>query len=611
MLAICLGCFTTRATHIVGGEFQLNRLAGFNFKLILNLYFDDVNGNRQAEDPTINAVIYSKNGNILIAQVTLEKARDQNVPYTNPECSVAQLVTRKIIYDADIELSSDIFNDPAGYYVVWERCCRNNIVTNIVDPGGTGNVFYLEFPPVVKNNAQLINSSPNFLDLKGDYACINQPFTFDFGATDPDGDELRYSFVTPLAGFTGRTEPLKPAAPAPHPTVTWNAGFDSKTAIAPGMNIDNRTGTITVTPNQLGLFVFSVLCEEVRNGVIIGSVRRDFQILVIDCPTNESPRVFVKEKDKVTFYSSNDTIFIDLEKEKCFDVFVLDPDLGQKLTMSINPINFQLRDAVFSNPVQNNNSPKDSLKFDLCWPECLATDEQQKVFIFEVIASDNGCVLPKRDTIRITLVARKPPNTPPTLSTNLTGNTSIVTVNDVIDFQLLGLDPDNDNLCIEAVGRGIDLEAIGIKFDPINGQGNISGNFSWTTSCDVVQDSINEYYIDFIISEKLKCETNKDTITVKLVIKDKVVVLEGFLPSNVFTPNNDGKNDVFKMPNLPEENCKYQFRQIDIYNRWGRRVYRSKERAFNWTGSESPPGVYYYYVDFKAIKYKGTITLVK
>ncbi|EAY31837.1 T9SS C-terminal target domain-containing protein [Microscilla marina] len=547
-----------------------------------------------------------------MGRVLLEKLEDQNVPYTNPECSIGQLVTRKIIYGANLELSANVFDDARGYYVVWERCCRNNIITNINNPGGTGNVFYMEFPAVVRNATQFINSSPEFFTLKGDYACINQPFTFEFGAADPDGDQLRYSFVTPLAGNTDVNQPVleNSSFPAPYSNVSWQLGVNATNAIAPGMAID-ANGRITVTPDKLGLFVFSVLCEEIRNGVVIGRVRRDFQILVIDCPTNQSPAVFVREKGEVNYYSSSDTIYIDLEKERCLDVFVRDPDFGQQISVSVNPINFQLRDAIFNNALQTNSNPNDSLSFDLCWPECLATDATNTPFIFDVIASDDGCVLPKRDTIRLTLIARRPANNPPNLSSNLTGNSTTVTVEDVIGFSLLGVDIDNDSLCIEAVGRGFDLAALGINFNPILGKGNISGDFSWTTSCVAVPDSVNEYMIDFIITEKLKCNSNQDTLTVKLIIKDKVVVLDQFLPANVFTPNNDGKNDVFKMPNLPNENCKYQFRQIDIFNRWGRRVFRSKDRNFEWSGGNAIPGIYYYHIDFKSVKYKGTVTLRK
>ena len=156
--------FSAKATHIVGGEFELRYRSDFDYTLILNLYFDDVNGNPAAEDPVIDAVIYEKGTNRVIATIQLSKNADDQVPYTNPACAVGDLRTRKIIYSENIELSAATFNNPAGYYVVWERCCRNNIITNINNPSGTGTVFLLEFPPVVSSTGtRFINSSPSFV----------------------------------------------------------------------------------------------------------------------------------------------------------------------------------------------------------------------------------------------------------------------------------------------------------------------------------------------------------------------------------------------------------------------------------------------------------------
>lgn len=611
-LVILAICFNTKATHIVGGEFQLKHIRQFDYTLMLNLYFDDVNGSPGAKDNLITASIFSKSTHTFIQSVTLPIHSEANVVYTKPECSTSQLITRKIIYAKDIELSSTIYNNPGGYYVVWERCCRNNSISNIINPMGTGNVFYLEFPAVVDAGIRLVNSSPEFFTISGDYACINKAFTFAFGASDPDGDELRYSLITPFAGNSDRiSTTINPPLPAPYIPVNWISGYAANSAIAPGMAINAQSGVITVTPDKLGLFVFSALCQEVRNGVVIGQVRRDFQILVIDCPVNRSPQLFVKEKDKNTFYSNGDTIYVDLDNQRCFDGIVIDPDFGQKITMTISTVNFQLSDSLLVNPTLVNNSPNDSLRFDLCWPECQSSGLAEVPFIFEVIVSDDGCPQSQIDTMRITLIARKLPNNAPTLTTNLQGDSIQANASHLIDFSLTGTDIDNDSLCLTAVGRGFDLTAYGIDFKQIVAKGNLSGNFSWTPDCALLSDSLSEYLIDFIITEKRSCKNPQDTLTVKLTVVEKPIAFAEFLPANIFTPNNDGKNDVFKMPRLPEENCQYKFRQIDIYNRWGRRVFRSKKRDFEWDGGTASAGIYYYHIDFKSKEFKGTVTLRK
>ncbi len=101
-------------------------------------------------------------------------------------------------------LSDSRFNDPQGYYIVWERCCRNYAITNIysenpdVSSRAAGQTFYLEFPPVVKNGQPFYNSSPRLFPPLNDYACPRKPYYVDFAGIDDDGDSLVYSLVTPL-----------------------------------------------------------------------------------------------------------------------------------------------------------------------------------------------------------------------------------------------------------------------------------------------------------------------------------------------------------------------------------------------------------------------------
>lgn len=86
--------------------------------------------------------------------------------------------------------------------------------------------------------------------------------------------------------------------------------------------------------------------------------------------------------------------------------------------------------------------------------------------------------------------------------------------------------------------------------------------------------------------------------------------------ADAFTPNGDGKNDIF----IPEVKCsdelEYVFR---IYNRWGQLLFETYDPHKGWDGSfnnkEQPVGVYVYYIeytcgnchDFK----KGNITLLR
>ena len=67
---------------------------------------------------------------------------------------------------------------------------------------------------------------------------------------------------------------------------------------------------------------------------------------------------------------------------------------------------------------------------------------------------------------------------------------------------------------------------------------------------------------------------------------------------NVFTPNGDGKNDVFMVQALSVEN----FHGV-ILNRWGRKVYEWSDSQGGWdgriNGKYATPGTYYYIITAK------------
>ncbi|NBC08288.1 MAG: T9SS type B sorting domain-containing protein [Bacteroidetes bacterium] len=65
---------------------------------------------------------------------------------------------------------------------------------------------------------------------------------------------------------------------------------------------------------------------------------------------------------------------------------------------------------------------------------------------------------------------------------------------------------------------------------------------------------------------------------------------------NAFSPNDDGRNDRFRVYNV----CPIEGFQLDIFNRWGGRVYQSDDVAQGWDGfvrgEQAPIGVYTYVV---------------
>lgn len=247
------------ASHIVGGEIELiphkspNATIGTH-QITLNMYFDAINGRAQAEEQSIRITIYRKKDLVNMGNVTCPQVYRQLIKYVDPSCQKGDLQTLLMKYTSNIDLSGDQFSDPEGYIAVYERCCRNAIITNILNPSSVGMVFYLEFA-----GNKTTNTTPHFRELIADYICINQNFEMDFSGTDADGDSLTYTMSVPWIGNSSPgSANFSGVGSTSYKEATFTNGITVDNMI-PGdipLKIDPETGVLFVKPNKLGLYVF-------------------------------------------------------------------------------------------------------------------------------------------------------------------------------------------------------------------------------------------------------------------------------------------------------------------------------------------------------------------
>ncbi|MBC7829534.1 MAG: gliding motility-associated C-terminal domain-containing protein [Chitinophagaceae bacterium] len=68
---------------------------------------------------------------------------------------------------------------------------------------------------------------------------------------------------------------------------------------------------------------------------------------------------------------------------------------------------------------------------------------------------------------------------------------------------------------------------------------------------------------------------------------------------NAFSPNKDGKNGFFKMVS----SFIFQEYYLAIYNRWGQKIFETKDRSKGWdghyTGKPQPSGIFVWYCRYK------------
>lgn len=117
---------------------------------------------------------------------------------------------------------------------------------------------------------------------------------------------------------------------------------------------------------------------------------------------------------------------------------------------------------------------------------------------------------------------------------------------------------------------------------------------------------------------------NSNTIFTLSIISDKgcsasksvtINIKSPLLMPNAFTPNNDGLNDIFRIP----KNVSFVLKEFSIYDRWGNKIFSTENIEEGWKGNNkglpAPAGVYVYMIkgaDEKGSAFlKGTFVLIR
>lgn len=270
------------ASHIVGGDLYYQYLGNDLYRITMKLYVDCINGRPEAieSDKKANFGIFDGSDNSYISGVEVERTGPVHLTGVPYKCIVNTGSVCVDQYTYVFEL--DLPKQKGGYIIAFQRCCRNNTIKNITNPGGTGSTYWVKIPD---RNDYNIDNSPIFKKFPPIYICNQLPLVFDHSASDADGDSLSYEIYQPYQGADKDVpQPVPPANP-PYSTVWWSGGFNTKNPMwgNPSLAIDPETGELTVTPSITGQFVIGIKVKEWRNGVLIGETLRDYQFNVLDC----------------------------------------------------------------------------------------------------------------------------------------------------------------------------------------------------------------------------------------------------------------------------------------------------------------------------------------
>ena len=526
----------TIAWHIVGGEIEWIFIEEGRYRINVIQYFDEAQFQNPGPEASVTVYIFRSSDDQLMSTHLLLLDNQETVLYTNLDCVIPELETSRVIWSGEVQLDPTQYADPEGYYVVWERCCRNSTIKNIISPETTGMKYVLDIPPLMKDGVAFVNSSPILFKPLSDYACINQLYYIEFTGTDPDGDSLVYSLTTPYNSSAALALPIP--QPKPHLNVLFSLGYAANNMIPgdPPLRISNK-GLLTVTPEETGLFVFSVLVEEYRNKEKIGQTRRDFQMLVVDgCFPPDPPDVGIDIPGDPFFDPLTDVLTYTVAEEKCFDFLVSNVTNGETITLRAEGVNFDEElDEIFSlNQIPIIGSPE--LRVEVCIPSCPPIRDEP--FILDLIAGDDACPLPQLDTMRLTIVVEPPPNAAPTSTTD---DKFLVVPEDSFHSETItGSDSDGDELEMYLYIEGLeDPSDYGFDLTVTDSSpGSITGDFSWDTNCSTFDfEELQQFNVAVIINDLDECEEpNPDT----LFINSQVVLPPNSNPTvspNEIIPN--------------------------------------------------------------------------
>ncbi len=229
-----------------------------------------------------------------------------------------------------------------GWSFTYDDWSRSWSLTNISSPATYGITLHSTMYAHSGSTAgQCVDSSPQFAQDPYMLLCAGTNFEFNSNVYDPDNDSLAFSWGIPYDHFTtGVFNP--PSNPIPVPFVsgfaydnpTPDASFDPNNIPA---SIDPNTGTISFTSFTLGQFAMKQKIDSYRNGELIATTNREFQLVIINCAgsNNTAPTITPPFNGNTSFnaeFFAGDVID--------FDIIIQDNELlqdGTPQTVTLTP----------------------------------------------------------------------------------------------------------------------------------------------------------------------------------------------------------------------------------------------------------------------------------
>ncbi len=126
------------------------------------------------------------------------------------------------------------------------------------------------------------------------------------------------------------------------------------------------------------------------------------------------------------------------------------------------------------------------------------------------------------------------------------------------------------------------------SYTPVNYLWQPTFGLSCANCASTIASPVSTTTYTVIVSDANNCQAQA-SVEVIVLFRHNI-----FIP-NAFSPNGDGSNDFFEIFGTLEQ---IQYLAVQVFNRWGEKVYESNEHHFRWDGTyrgeKIPTGVYTY-----------------
>ena len=270
LLFTFLICSNINATHLMGGELIVQNDQPGDYEILLTLYRDTLGIPMQT---TQNIEIYNSSGSVV---TTIACNLDLNAFHP-----VFGLQNGSVLpffpYGVEVYFFTASFQCaiPGEYTASWDNCCRNSAIINLPNASSADMKLFTNF------TVDLVDSysTPFFMVSPVVFLPMNTPWQYNPLPFDNDGDSLVWSLDVPHESSMANPSHGTPIA-----------GYTNPPSLAGGQfSINPITGTISWTASTIGNFVYTVTCEEFRNGNKVGEIRRDMQFIVL--PSGPVPQL--------------------------------------------------------------------------------------------------------------------------------------------------------------------------------------------------------------------------------------------------------------------------------------------------------------------------------